>query len=51
MIKLELEKMMMDTEFVRVEIDCGDESESVWQGVKFKYFTGGQYYLPIVRYK
>ena len=43
MICLELERSGLHAEFVACQVDCDDAD--VWEGVAFRYFRGGQYYL------
>ena len=46
-VRLELKKLGLDLEFVRLEVDAGDDD--VWRGVARRYFSSNDYYLPLAR--
>ena len=46
-VRLELKKLGLDLEFVRMEVDAGDDD--AWRGVARRYFSSDDYYLPVAR--
>ena len=44
-IKRELAGHGMDSQFIPCPVACDDDG--TWEGVQFRYFQGGQYFLPV----
>lgn len=44
-IKRELKGYGLDSQYVPCPVECSDDQ--TWEGVQFRYFQGGQYFLPV----
>jgi protein arginine N-methyltransferase 2 len=50
LILMELERLGFDAKFVTCDSATHEDSEQ-WDGIKFRYFEGSAYYLPIITWK